>query len=1207
MKRIAQGIGYFFVFVFFLLAILPSFLSTQFAKPLVTKLIISLADLDECQYEKLTLGWISECKIEGLHARVKKPPIAFSLEEAKTDKSLLSLVTHHFDLGDLSLRSLKVAYTIPNSFSNVQPPDISKLEPLSEQEVSAFLSEPFLQVEPEALLPETYTARLTIRNVSCEILDEKGQTLLLVRSPLSYFRGNCSLERVFAFKTEMTVWEGIEGSQGIVRASLAHDQKTAFKGLCEIDIPSLSTNTVATLLHSINPEEKKIFPLKELLGTSCAVKFLWHGNTKNESTGKVSVKSERLQMQSSYSFLENSDLVISSGPLFTAEVTPQAFSQLLQYAEIHSPLFLQEPFSLTSELKEPCAFNVKEGSMKHPCLFRLRSKDALWKCGSIPFFTKVDGEASLIDQKIDGTFTLALKKEKRSSEQTVMQVKLQTEKQSQEERRFSVLATIDGGFFSSFIEGPYARIGKAFTHSPFSLKAEMKGVRHASGHCDAEGEVRLSSPLGNSQSLFSINEKVLKISKSLSQFSFLPNLLSSQISGPLYSFQASLADVTLPFTEDYAALIGTLAGSTTLSFAAPSLSYKGVKMVDALSITLSLQKKESDPTIQIQAEARSNPSVNAASLIPLGMFPKRLTLNSAFQMQTRTFSSQSMLQNENQQLEMSMDGVCDWVAKEFSLQLDVRDQNKNRLMASSGRVNKKWNMEGTLHILPAFTSLITPSKQSPLFTLAEGFSGAKAEIAIKDLRDPLSDGQASVSYTSSQIHLNSLVMCKNKEFRVQKQEGSNPFLQFTMNDDTLQGLKKWYNMPDSLHLVAPYTLSIPSCSIHGTLDSEHDGISSLDGALLLTCDPILAKVHNKEYGLSGSALSIQIENARKAAISLKPVAAPNSPARASAGGECTIEYKDPLHMLTLENMAVKGSFGVHNFPSDLLEVISPKLASLGEIVSPEFSIDSAFSSDKLQTGTIHLQLKAPNAVFSIDSARIQNGIVTLGAPVIARVVVEKKRGGELLKQLLPLLSSGPIKPQEISLTIAPEGTIIPLKNWSLASMSIPKLKLEIGKIEVKSSGLLETILKALRASFKKTTSLWFTPIQGALQDGVLSLDRFDILASESVHLIVWGKANLANSTLGMYVGIPEDTFKKLGLYMAIPRPLIVPIRGTFDDPEINVLKITARIAGAGASTYGALETPLGIVGGALQIASTLGDEDIPIPPPAELPLPWEKK
>ena len=50
--------------------------------------------------------------------------------------------------------------------------------------------------------------------------------------------------------------------------------------------------------------------------------------------------------------------------------------------------------------------------MKHPCLFRLRSKDALWKCGSIPFFTKVDGEASLIDQKIDGTFTLALKKEK---------------------------------------------------------------------------------------------------------------------------------------------------------------------------------------------------------------------------------------------------------------------------------------------------------------------------------------------------------------------------------------------------------------------------------------------------------------------------------------------------------------------------------------------------------------------------------------------------------------------------------------------------------------------------------------------------------------------------------------------------------------------------------------------------------------------------
>lgn len=1206
MKRIAQVVGCFFVCIFLILAIVPSFLSMQCAKPLVTKLIISLSDLEECTYEKLTLAWFSECKIEGLYARLKKQPASLSLDEAKTDKSLLSLLFHHFDLGDLTFQSLKLTYVVPTSFSNVQPPDLSKQEPLSAQDASVFLSEPFLQVEPESVLPATYRTRLTMHNGSCEIIDAKGQTLLLMRSPLSYFHGECSLEGAFVFKTEMTVWEGLEGSQGMMRGSFAHDQETSFKGNCDVDIPSLSTQTLSTLLQSLNATETKVLPLKDLLGASCAVAFFWRGNTKDESTGKLSVKSERLKVQSSYTFLDGSDLVISPGSLFTAEVTPQAFSQLLRYADMSSPFLLQEPFTLTAELKEPCAINVRQGVMKEPCLFRLQSKDTLWKHNSIPFFTRIDGEARFIDQKMDCFLNFALKKDTKASDQTLLTIKLQTEKQQQESRSFSFQTTVAGGYVSSFIEGQYARIAKAFTQPNFSVQTELNGAIHSSGRFEAEGEINLSSPLGKNQTHFSLNDKALKISKSHAQFSFLPSLLFPQISGPLCSLQAVLSDLTIPLNEEYPALIRTLSGSTTLSLVSPSLIYNKGKVFDELAIDVSLKKTEADPNVQIHMEERGIPMKGAATAFPLDILPERVTMKGSFQMQTHTFSSVTMLQKDNHHLEVNMDGMSDWFAKEFAVQLDVYDHNKNRLLDASGRVDKKLNMASSIRLLPALATILNPLKHSSFSALAEGFDGAKADISIKDLRDPLLDAQAVVTYKAAQFHVNGLVTCKNKEFRIQRQDGTNPFLRFTMNDETLQGLKSLYNMPDSLRLLSPSTLSIPSCSLRGTLDSERTNVTSLDGTLLLTCDPLLATIHNKEIALAGSSLSVQIENSKKTTLSLKPVSPTGSPARASISGECTIEYKDPLHMLTLENMTLKGSIGVHSFPSDLLEVFSQKLASLGELVSPEFSFDSTFSSDKLQSGTIHLQVKAPNATFLLDSARIQDGVLTLDTPLIARLIVEKKRGGELLKQFLPLLSSGPIKPQEISLTIAPEGARIPIKNWSLTAMSLPKIRLEIGKIEVKSSGLLETLLKALRASFKKTTTLWLTPIQGSLQSGVLSLERFDILASESIHLIVWGKANLSNSTLGMYVGIPEDTFKRLGLYMAIPRPLIVPIRGTFDDPEINVLKITARVAGAGAATYGALEGPLGIVGGALQIASTLGDEDIPIPPPAELPLPWEK-
>ena len=988
MKKWTLILGSFCFCIFLFLSILPSFLSTQLAKPIVTTCVQYGADLDSCSYESLSLSWFSECRIRNVEVALKPQKTRCFIKEVLLCKSLFSLLANPRDLGKVEIYSPQVIVPLHKTFSNVQSYDISKQKALLDENARIPFTENVPMMDQGSFSESIMRCSCSLFDASLAVVDAQNQTLLLLNAPFTYFNGNCSMDGAFVFKTETSVWEGLKGSEGIMSSSLSFKNGAGFKGECELDLPFLSTDTVATLFLSPTLNKKKIQPLAELIGPTCSLKFSWNGNTQKEGGGTFSCSSDHVTASFAYRLLDGSNLIIGPSNFLRVDVTKEAYTNLLEAYDIPLPYQLQQTLKVSATLNSQCSINLPKMAINEPFAFQITSPDTLWIYKSTPFKTNL-----ILQSDVSSKPTCNLK---------------------------------------------------------LSVKKE--------------------------------------------------------------------------------------ATSTVKNFLAINGSYKN----DMCHFVLSSETHPFFPTVSSDIQ---------------------------------------------------------WSDNIMRLQAQVHNTEKKPLAFMNATLDKEHHLQSKIELFPAFAVFSRPYLAPPFQALFKNFKKAEILCDIKNITNPYCEEKSSLLFDSETLQVDCILSCKDSEFHLQNRAQTSPALQLKMTDDALQMIHP------SLRLQAPASLSLNSCSLQ--IDPTNPW--NLNGDIQINCDAISAQSHTRSYSIQPTTISGHIDNGTRALFSIKPSPNKTESAKTSLSGTCTIERKGPLETISLDSMVIKGSLDVHFIPSDILKALSPKLNSLADDLSPEFSVSTSFTSDKLKNGSLQLQVKAPNASLSLESAHIRDGSLYLTSPLLTKIVIDKKRGSELLKQFIPILSSKPTKPHEITLTISPEGTKLPLRNCSLQDLNLPKIVLEIGKIEVKPCGVIEKLLKVFKAPFKKTTQLWITPIHASMKEGTLSLERFDILAAEALHLIIWGDADLSQNTLAMYAGVPEDSFKKLGLYLSIPRPLIIPIKGTFDNPEVNTIKITARVAGASASTYGVLEGPLGLVGGALQMASTLGDDEIPIPKPLELPFPWEKK
>jgi len=196
----------------------------------------------------------------------------------------------------------------------------------------------------------------------------------------------------------------------------------------------------------------------------------------------------------------------------------------------------------------------------------------------------------------------------------------------------------------------------------------------------------------------------------------------------------------------------------------------------------------------------------------------------------------------------------------------------------------------------------------------------------------------------------------------------------------------------------------------------------------------------------------------------------------------------------------------------------------------------------------------------------------------------------------------------VTLTIDPEGFSIPLSPFSLETMAIQSLTIEPGVQKLKNGKLLSFLISFLKISLSASheVSVWFTPLYLNVEKGVAHVKRADFLLADRFPLAIWGQINLANTQLALTLGISPDTLSRAFLIITLDKTsfIQIPVHGQIGNPIFDTGRATAKIAALRLQQTWSPQTA--ILGTLLNVASSIGKDEPPTPPPTTSPFPWDK-
>jgi hypothetical protein len=305
----------------------------------------------------------------------------------------------------------------------------------------------------------------------------------------------------------------------------------------------------------------------------------------------------------------------------------------------------------------------------------------------------------------------------------------------------------------------------------------------------------------------------------------------------------------------------------------------------------------------------------------------------------------------------------------------------------------------------------------------------------------------------------------------------------------------------------------------------------------------------------------------------------------------------------------------HHFPTLFLDLFTPTL-SWSKLFGTTFN--ATLEADLLNLGGfLTLNLNSPGSRFSMKG-EIVNGTLSLSEPLYAQLIMTPGLSSLLLGEANPLSISHLSALNPLTLEIDPRGFSLPLFPFELSNLAVPYARLELGQLTCRNQGNLTVVLGLLRSklfSKEKNLKLWFAPMDLHIKNGVVDMERTEILVSETFDIALWGKIDFLNNYVDMILGLTSDCLSKAFGIKNLPKNYVLqlPMKGSGDRVEINKTKATAKIAALLAwqqkNLSGAFKGkgPAGaILGDLLGAIGVLPDLDAPSPPPKH-PFPWEVK
>ncbi len=319
-----------------------------------------------------------------------------------------------------------------------------------------------------------------------------------------------------------------------------------------------------------------------------------------------------------------------------------------------------------------------------------------------------------------------------------------------------------------------------------------------------------------------------------------------------------------------------------------------------------------------------------------------------------------------------------------------------------------------------------------------------------------------------------------------------------------------------------------------------------------------------------------------------------------------LNYTDTKGDFALSNIQSNFTGVAKNLPTLFIDAMF-QLMGLGKTPPSAFLgkyLNASIKGNLHQgSGRLNLDIDATSCKTSIDAA-IANGNMLLLKPLEATLQITDSLS-QLLLSNMDLSINAAKNPMQ--LYIDPKGFSIPLQNYDIRNAKINFGRLDFGKIVVKNTGNpseISSIFK-LNNNRSRMIDLWFAPCEFSLRDGVLSLDRTEMLFQNAYEIAFWGNIDLYKQYVNMILGLTEQSLSATLGIKDMPKGYVlpVPLKGPYGKVTLHKNQAIAQIALLLAGEAGkGQSSPFGNLLGALgQIARQQSNI-----PKAKHPFPWEK-
>jgi len=266
---------------------------------------------------------------------------------------------------------------------------------------------------------------------------------------------------------------------------------------------------------------------------------------------------------------------------------------------------------------------------------------------------------------------------------------------------------------------------------------------------------------------------------------------------------------------------------------------------------------------------------------------------------------------------------------------------------------------------------------------------------------------------------------------------------------------------------------------------------------------------------------------------------------------------------------------------------------LVQLLGPSFNIEINSTLENL-SGPIAIDLNSTyskaklNLFYEKDKITLkENATIIIDLPGINPTFIENIN---YVKSIEPII-----------IRISKKDFLIPISPFKLEKLNIQNAQVNLNKMTVSNTGIIRAITNLAKIPSSQFVSLWFTYVNLQITNKNLYFDRMDFLINDDIHLCIWGKVDLFDHNLRMYLGITKDALLSVFNIQNLPNDFVIkiPIKGTLENPKIDASAATAKILALSTFQSKGIGS---IIGG---VISRFQKED-DIPPPKK-PYPWEGK